>query len=400
MMEMGFAELRARKALVFGGNNLEGAITWITEHQDDPDIDEPMPEGAAADAAAAEQQRMMDIAMAAAAESGATVSAEPPRQLTPEEKAAKLAELKAKMAIRRAEREQGDKLSDVERERIRIESGKAMNKTAEELEAAQRKREADARKREKDEFKRERERLRAELERDKAERRARGGKLASKLGVDGYNPSAVQYDRPAEGAEGEAGAEPAAVAAPAPAPAPAVPERTPAEIVDVSIEKLKRYRVGGDGGVALRTLKKLIENVANNPAEPRFRAINLDNRAIKQKVTSLVGGLALLKACGFAKDPEENRLVMPDEAAVDGAFLSATVAKLAQAIAQYDASAEEPERVRGGLPGSGAPSRRGLRAGMRRGPDPAGSPFDAALLGRGGAAAGNGTRERRGKKKK
>lgn len=59
---------------------------------------------------------------------------------------------------------------------------------------------------EKEDFARERERLRAEIARDKAERQARGGRLASKLGVDGYNPSAPQgaYGAPAQGPEGGA----------------------------------------------------------------------------------------------------------------------------------------------------------------------------------------------------
>lgn len=35
---MGMSEVRARKGLVHGGS-VEGAIGWISEHQDDPDID-------------------------------------------------------------------------------------------------------------------------------------------------------------------------------------------------------------------------------------------------------------------------------------------------------------------------------------------------------------------------
>ena len=45
---------------------------------------------------------------------------------------------------------------------------------------------------EKEDFERERARLKEEIARDKAERKARGGKLSTKLGVDGYNPSAPQ----------------------------------------------------------------------------------------------------------------------------------------------------------------------------------------------------------------
>ena len=57
------------------------------------------------------------------------------------------------------------------------------------MEAVQRKNDIALRKREKEEYKKERERLRAQIAADKAERAARGGKLSSKLGMDGYNPA-------------------------------------------------------------------------------------------------------------------------------------------------------------------------------------------------------------------
>ncbi|CAN0295871.1 unnamed protein product, partial [Ectocarpus sp. 4 AP-2014] len=54
---MGFAEVRAKKALMFGnGNDLENAVNWIMEHEEEAGIDDPIPEGdqpAAAGAAGA-----------------------------------------------------------------------------------------------------------------------------------------------------------------------------------------------------------------------------------------------------------------------------------------------------------------------------------------------------------
>ena len=41
----------------------------------------------------------------------------------------------------------------------------------------------------------ERERIKQQLEQDKAERKMRGGKLAGKLGVDGYNPDCLQVSK-------------------------------------------------------------------------------------------------------------------------------------------------------------------------------------------------------------
>lgn len=47
LMEMGFAEVRAKKGLMFGqGSDMEHAINWLMEHQEDADIDDPIPEGA------------------------------------------------------------------------------------------------------------------------------------------------------------------------------------------------------------------------------------------------------------------------------------------------------------------------------------------------------------------
>ena len=40
LMEMGFNDVRARKGLVHG-TSLDGALAWLSEHQDDADIDQP-----------------------------------------------------------------------------------------------------------------------------------------------------------------------------------------------------------------------------------------------------------------------------------------------------------------------------------------------------------------------
>lgn len=45
--------------------------------------------------------------------------------------------------------------------------------------------------------------------------------------------------------------------------------------------------------------------------EEKFRSINLDNNAYKNRVATCIGGTSLLKAVGFAK--EESRLFMSME---------------------------------------------------------------------------------------
>jgi len=42
LIEFGFPEVRARKALLLNRMNLERAMEWLLEHSDDPDIDVPL----------------------------------------------------------------------------------------------------------------------------------------------------------------------------------------------------------------------------------------------------------------------------------------------------------------------------------------------------------------------
>jgi UBX domain-containing protein 1/4 len=115
-------------------------------------------------------------------------------EMTPAQRAAKVEELKAKIAKRRAERELADKEAERTREIQRRKDGQKMQAAREQLEAEQRKRDAEAARRvggliiscvwfcllsptvvgeqEKMEFQKERERLRQEIAKDKAERAA------------------------------------------------------------------------------------------------------------------------------------------------------------------------------------------------------------------------------------
>ena len=158
------------------------------------------------------------------------------------------------------------------------------------MEAEQRKREAEIRKREKLEQKRERERIRAELEKDKMERLANKGKLKSSLGVDGYNPSAIQYDQSAEGAG--AGEPPAQK-----------PKKSHADAgkIDEYISKVSSYRAGGDGGKCLKILKAYVGNVADNPDEEKFKKINMDNKGMSYHFYFISRSLSMPRgtACNF-----------------------------------------------------------------------------------------------------
>mmetsp|Transcript_44549 Transcript_44549/g.72661 ORF Transcript_44549/g.72661 Transcript_44549/m.72661 type:complete len:275 (+) Transcript_44549:64-888(+) len=167
----------------------------------------------------------------------------------------------------------------------------------------------------------------------------------------------------AAGGSAGAGAAPPPAPAPAPAPAPVEPDAalmstltamgftedkvkegeeskgageapalSPEEAIDKAIATVSKYRTGGDGGVALKTLKAYTSNALND--DPKFRSINMDNNAFRTRVAPFIGGVALLRALGFEKDPAENRLVLP-EGGDHRARLQETVAKLEAAMASY-----------------------------------------------------------------
>ena len=174
------------------------------------------------------------------------------------------------------------------------------------------------------EQKRERERIRAELEKDKRERMANKGKLKGRQGVDGYAPSAIQYDQ-----DGEGEAEPAAQR-------PKTGSKANAAKMDEYIEKVSSYRAGGDGGKCLKVLKLLVGNAADNPGEEKFKSINMETKTYKNKVKPFVGAKNLLMAVGVGL-PEKNNdgthLVLKEDADIE--LLKSTKAKLQQAMVKY-----------------------------------------------------------------
>jgi len=142
LMEMGFSELRAVKALVRTRENgsVEAAAEWIFEHMDDADIDEPLAESEL-------QQKPT---------------------MTQEEQRAKALELLEKARVKRVEEE---KAREVEREKNRIKSGKEVAAAKAKYDEEQRRRDIAARKKEKADALAEKQRLRDLLKQDQEARR-------------------------------------------------------------------------------------------------------------------------------------------------------------------------------------------------------------------------------------
>lgn len=332
---MGFSLVRAQKGLLNGNNTLEGAIEWITSHQDDADIDEPIAATVTSEPSTGGQTAIsykciksgkifsnmaaLELHAKRTGYSDFEECTQEVKPLTPEEKAAKIEQIKRLLKAKRTEREMGEKKDNVEREKQRRFMGKEMTQTREMMEVEKRKRDAASRKKAKQEEKRERDRLLRELAKDKAERMANKGKLSSKLGVDGYQPDGIQYDV-SDGMDVD--------------PAPPKPKKT-ANVakIDDYIQKVSSYRAGGDGKKCLKILLAYVGNVADKPEEEKFKTINMENKVYKTKVKPFVGAKNLLLAVGFQPSDEGGSLVLNEDADPD--VLIATKIKLEAAMEKY-----------------------------------------------------------------
>ena len=128
LLEMGFSDTRGRKGLVHGKNSLDGALAWLGEHEDDPDIDQPY----------------------LVKKSDAEKEMTPKVPLTPEEKERRIAEMKAKIEKKRKEREEAEKVEKIKREKERRGQGKSIESIQEERDRLMRKREIERKKKEKE----------------------------------------------------------------------------------------------------------------------------------------------------------------------------------------------------------------------------------------------------------
>jgi hypothetical protein len=121
VVDMGFDEVRVRKALMSGCSNSEAVVNWVLEHGEEPDIDAPIPLVAKSSAGSGSGGyvrswkcaetgklfRTMDEVQMYAERTGRSnfeESVDEKKPLTKEEIAAKMEALKEKIAARRAER--------------------------------------------------------------------------------------------------------------------------------------------------------------------------------------------------------------------------------------------------------------------------------------------------------
>jgi len=253
IMEMGFSELRAEKALYKTDNaGLEHAVNWLSDHAEDADIDLPL------------------------LKPGPPPPEKP--KISKEEAQAKALELQKKLRQKRAEEE---KLSEKEKERMRIESTKMMVEANEKLKEEERARAVEQMKREKEEHERHKAELKEQLRRDYIDR-------------FGCEP-------PPEEDEKEK----------------AVKEKSSKDQVAFYLSKLKKtYKDTDKEGLktCLATLRIYIKNLQDNPQDPKFKKLKLENKAFQSRIAPYDGAIEFLDVMGFEKKDDclEQRKSIPD----------------------------------------------------------------------------------------
>lgn len=308
LTEMGFGQAHALAALKAVGNSVEDAIAWIEEHPDTElsaeEVEEIMaPLNAAA--AAAPEYTSEELSAIAHAEAGDSAG-QPAKKLSSEEAKALVQKMREAKALKAKE-------EAIEKEIKRREDGKKKTEMQEEIQKLQRQREAENRKREADFQRKERDRLRMEMLKDKVERYEKRGEPV---------PQDLQQQLTA------------AVAAfnGIPTAATAVKAADPKQEVKAALTSLSAYKRAEEGKNSATTLKKLVQNTLNNPAEAKFKSVNLANNIIKDRIVNLIGGVRFLRAVGFEKNEETNTMELRDSKR-DDSVLQMAVDEVDAAIA-------------------------------------------------------------------
>ncbi|KAG0011876.1 UBX domain-containing protein 1 [Podila clonocystis] len=208
LIEMGFPKNRVLKALKATKNSgLQPAMDWLVEHSEDANIDDPIPEttggtlgtassSSADDADSKEQEGdviqdgeqtanslvCQDCGMILRDENAAqrhamrtehvnfAESTTVIKPLTEEEKLAKLAELKQRLAEKRADKALADKEDQKMSEKIRRKAGQDQTEAKARLEEKEMKKLVEAKKREKEQDRLAKLAIKAKIDADKAER--------------------------------------------------------------------------------------------------------------------------------------------------------------------------------------------------------------------------------------
>ena len=221
---------------------------------------------------------------------------EKPTGLSLEEKEAAA---KAKLEEIKQKKVEEERKLDREREKERIRFGKEMLAQKKMLEDQERQRVMDFRKREKDEAKRAKQKVMEQIARDKAERRSRLGIKAEASAGEASSDAEQDGKRKQREEDSVFGVKPV---------------QTQTKIRDVLVQIKKSYP-SDRAQTCFKTLSAYCKNLLRVPAEQKFRTINVENNAFRQRVGSLEGGegTKVLELVGFAANEEAKTLAMADD---------------------------------------------------------------------------------------
>lgn len=199
-------------------------------------------------------------------------------KMSKEEAEAKALELQKKLRQKRAEEE---KLSEKEKERMRIESTKMMVEAAEKLKEEERKRAIEQLKREKEAHEKHRAELKEQMRLDYIERFGKEPPPEEELAEQ------------------------------------SIKEKSSKDQVAHYLSKMKKtYKDTDSEGLkaCLSTLRVYVKNVQDNPQDPKFKKLKVENKVFQTRIAPYDGAVDFLDVLGFENKGEflEQRKSVPD----------------------------------------------------------------------------------------